>query len=154
MPASSQSYLYRQDKYTSVSRKSQEKWGFLKAPAHLIKILKLGYRDMVKRKKIRLRHGDVLDVEEYHDGNYGSPGKSRQKKEKPTKEQVRLINQRNKVRRCRWRLIQYFDQGDLFITWTYAVGNRPPDMEGALKDFRAAITKIRKIYRALSLIHI
>ena len=23
---------------------------------------------MVKRKKIRLRHGDVLDVEEYHDG--------------------------------------------------------------------------------------
>ena len=103
---------------------------------------------MVKRKKMRLRHGDVLDVEEYHDGNYGSPGKSRQKKEKPTKEQVRLINQRNKVRRCRWRLIQYFDQGDLFITWTYEVGNRPPDMAGALKDFRAAIIKIRKIYRA------
>mgnify|MGYP007026099528 CR=1 FL=1 len=45
--------------------------GLLEAPAHLIKILKLGYRDMVKRKKIRLRHGDVLDVEEYHDGNYG-----------------------------------------------------------------------------------
>ena len=86
---------------------------------------------MVKRKKMRLRHGDVLDVGEYHDGNYGSPGKSRQKKEKPTKEQVRLINQRNKVRRCRWRLIQYFDQGDLFITWTYEVGNRPPDMAGA-----------------------
>ena len=42
--------------------------GLFKAPAHLIKILKLGYRDMVKRKKIRLRHGDVLDVEEYHDG--------------------------------------------------------------------------------------
>lgn len=103
---------------------------------------------MVKRKKMRLRHGDVLDVEEYHDGNYGSPGKSRQKKEKPTKEQVRLINQRNKVRRCRWRLIQYFDQGDLFITWTYEIGNRPPDMAGALKDFRAAIIKIRKIYRA------
>lgn len=30
---------------------------------------------MVKRKKIRLRHGDVLDVEEYHDGNYGGEGK-------------------------------------------------------------------------------
>lgn len=51
----------------------------------MIKILKLGYRDMVKRKKIRLRHGDVLDVEEYHDGNYGGKGKTRQKKEKPTK---------------------------------------------------------------------
>lgn len=103
---------------------------------------------MVKRKKIRLRHGDVLDVEEYHDGTYGSPGKSRQKKEKPTKEQVRLINRRNKARLCRWRLIQYFDQGDLFITWTYEVGNRPPDMAGALKDFQKAMSKIRKIYRA------
>ena len=102
---------------------------------------------MVKRKKIRLRHGDVLDVEEYHDGNYGGKGKTRQKKEKPTKEQVRLINRRNKARLCRWRLIQYFDQGDLFITWTYATENRPPDMEGALKDFQKAMAKVRKIYR-------
>nr|DAH44506.1 MAG TPA: hypothetical protein [Caudoviricetes sp.] len=28
MPASSQSYLYRQDNCNSVSQKSQEKWGF------------------------------------------------------------------------------------------------------------------------------
>lgn len=115
----------------------------------MIKILKLGYRDMVNRKKIRLRNGDILDVEEYHDGNYGSPGKTRRKKEKPTKEQVRLINQRNKAKRCRWRLLQYFNEGDLFITWTYEVRNRPPNMEGALKDFRAAIGKIRKVYRGL-----
>ena len=40
---------------------------------------------MVKRKKMRLKHGDVLDVEEYHDGNYGGKGKTRQKKEKPTR---------------------------------------------------------------------
>ena len=104
---------------------------------------------MVNRKKIRLRNGDILDVEEYHDGNYGSPGKTRRKKEKPTKEQMRLINQRNKAKRCRWRLIQYFDQGDLFITWTYEVKNRPPNMDGALKDFRVAIGKIRKAYRGL-----
>ena len=104
---------------------------------------------MVNRKKIRLRNGDILDVEEYHDGNYGSPGKTRRKKEKPTKEQMRLINQRNKAKRCRWRLIQYFGQGDLFITWTYEVKNRPPNMDGALKDFRAAIGKIRKVYRGL-----
>ena len=39
--------------------------GLLEAPAHLIKILKLGYRDMVKRKKMRLRHGDVLDAVSY-----------------------------------------------------------------------------------------
>lgn len=102
---------------------------------------------MVNRKKIRLRNGDILDVEEYHDGNYGSPGKTRRKKEKPTKEQVRLINQRNKAKRCRWRLLQYFNEGDLFITWTYEVRNRPPNMEGALKDFQKAMAKVRKIYR-------
>lgn len=43
---------------------------------------------MVKRKKMRLRHGDVLDVQEYHDGNYGARGKTRCDKEKPTKEQI------------------------------------------------------------------
>lgn len=123
--------------------------GLFIALSDLIKILKLGYRDMVNRKKIRLRNGDILDVEEYHDGNYGSPGKTRRKKEKPTKEQVRLINQRNKAKRCRWRLLQYFNEGDLFITWTYEVRNRPPNMDGALKDFRAAIGKIRKVYRGL-----
>lgn len=104
---------------------------------------------MINRKKIRLRNGDILDVEEYHDGDYGSPGKTRRKKEKPTKEQVRLINQRNKAKRCRWRLLQYFNEGDLFITWTYEVRNRPPNMDGALKNFRAAIGKIRKVYRGL-----
>ena len=64
MPASSQSYLYRQDKYTSVSRKSQAKWGFLKAPAHLIKILKLGYRGNGKAKENEVK-------------TWGCPGRGR-----------------------------------------------------------------------------
>ena len=53
-----------------------------------------------KRKTTRLRGGDVLAVEEYHDGRYGAPGMPRQKKEKPTKEDMQKVNAMNKARRC------------------------------------------------------
>lgn len=48
------------------------------------------------RKTYRLRKGKILEVEEYHQGNYGAPGERRNKKEKPTKEQMQLINRMNK----------------------------------------------------------
>ena len=34
----------------------------------------------VKRKTYRYRDGDIIDVEEYHDGRYGAPGEKREKK--------------------------------------------------------------------------
>lgn len=101
----------------------------------------------VKRKTTRLRGGDILEIEEYHDGNYGAPGKGRQKKKKPTKEQMAYINQLNKARRCRLRLLEYMSEGDYFGTWTYRKSERPPDMQAALKDFDRAIRKVRPWYR-------
>ena len=101
----------------------------------------------VKRKTTRLRGGDILEIEEYHDGNYGAPGKGRQKKKKPTKEQMAYINQLNKARRCRLRLLEYMSEGDYFGTWTYRENERPPDMQAALKDFDRAIRKVRTWYR-------
>ena len=32
--------------------------------------------------------GDVIEREEFHDGRYGGPGRKRQKRKKPTKEQL------------------------------------------------------------------
>lgn len=101
----------------------------------------------VKRKTYRFRGGDILDVEEFHDGDYGAPGKSRLKKKKPTKEQMIKVNALNKARKCRQRLLQYFTTGDLFATWTYEIKNRPQDMKQALKDFQAAIRKVRDEFR-------
>ena len=101
---------------------------------------------MTKRKTYKFRRGDVIDVEEYHDGNYGNPGGKRIKKEKPTQEQMEKVNAMNKARRCRQRLLMYFDHGDCFATWTYEIKNRPPDMATALKDFQRAMKKIRKEY--------
>ena len=51
---------------------------------------------MVKRKRYRFRQGDVIDVEEFHDGRYGGPGAGRTKRAKPTEEQMRAVNAQNK----------------------------------------------------------
>ena len=68
----------------------------------------------VKRKTYHFRKNDIIEVEEFHDGNYGAPGKSRVKREKPTAEQTQRVNALNKARRCRHRLLEYFTPGDIF----------------------------------------
>ena len=100
-----------------------------------------------KRKTYRLRRGDVIDIEEHHDGNFGAPGEKRTKREKPTKEQMQLVNAMNKARKARLRLLEYFNPGDCFATWTYEVKNRPQDMKTALKHFQAAMRHVRKEYK-------
>lgn len=102
---------------------------------------------MTKRKQYRFKQGKIIDVEEYHDGRYGAPGCAREKKRNPTKEQIQRINAWNKARRCRQKMLEYFNPGDCFATWTYEVRNRPPDMEHALKDFQKAIRSVRKEYK-------
>ena len=102
---------------------------------------------MIKRKIYKFRRGDIIDVEEFHDGRYGASGKKRSDKVKPTEEQMRIVNTLNKARRCRQRLLMYFHPGDLFATWTYEEKNRPPDMQSALKDFQKAMRKVREEYR-------
>ena len=101
----------------------------------------------VKRKTIKLRNGDILDITENHDGNHGAPGKARQKKKKPTKEEIQKNNAMNKARRTRLRLLQYFCPGDCFATWTYEKNKRPSEMDEALSDFQKAIRKVRREYQ-------
>lgn len=99
---------------------------------------------MIKRKTYKHSKGDIIDVEEFHDGKYGDPGGKRADKVKPTKEQMMKVNAENKARRCRLRLLTYFDAGDCFATWTYSPKHRPPNMKAALKDFQKAIRLVRK----------
>ncbi len=101
---------------------------------------------MVKRKRYSYKNG-IVDIEEYHDGRYGRSGTKREKKEKPTNEQMRLVNIRNKEKLCRQRMLEYIKPGDILATWTYDVRNRPPDMEGAKEDFRRTMRAVRKEYR-------
>ena len=101
----------------------------------------------IKRKEYRFRKGDILDIEEYHDGKYGDPGGKRLKRRKATPEDMIRVNKWNKEKRCRQRLLCYFKPGDLFVTWTYRVDARPPDMKEALKDFQKAMRYVRREYK-------
>ena len=102
---------------------------------------------MIKRKKYNFRKGDIIDVEEFHDGRYGAPGEKRQKRVKPTQEQIRMVNAQNKAKRCRQKMLAYFKTGDILATWTYEVENRPPTMQDALKDFKKAMRYVRREYK-------
>jgi hypothetical protein len=92
------------------------------------------------------RDGDIVDRCEYHDGRYGAPGQRREKKKKLTEEQVRKINQYNKVQKCRHKLLTYIQPSDLWVTWTYEVERRPADMKKAKKHFAKAMRKVRGEY--------
>lgn len=100
-----------------------------------------------KRKRTYLRRGKIIDVEEHHDGCYGAPGLRRKKKAKPTKEQMQQVNVLNKMRRCRLKLLEYFDEGDYFLTFTYNKAERPEDMDMARKHFEKTVRRIRNEYR-------
>lgn len=100
-----------------------------------------------KRQTYELKNKDIIDVHEYHDGNYGAKGETRQKKRKPTREEVEKINQLNKARRCRLKLLTYFNPGDVFATWTYDLRKRPSNMKTALKHFQKAMRYVRKEYK-------
>ena len=102
---------------------------------------------MIRRKKCNFRKGDIIDVEECHDGRYGAPGEKRQKRVKPTQEQIRIVNAQNKAKRCRQKMLAYFKMGDILATWTYEVENRPPTMQDALKDFQKAMRYVRREFK-------
>ena len=50
-----------------------------------------------KRVTHTFRKGDILEVKEYHDGRYGARGLPREKKRKPTPEQMAVVNAMNKA---------------------------------------------------------
>ena len=99
---------------------------------------------MTKRQTRTFRGGEIIDITEYHDGNYGAPGKKRIKRDKPTREAVQKVNRMNKTQRCRWKMLTYINPGDLFATLTYRVKDRPASMLVAKEHFRKAIRYIRK----------
>ena len=100
-----------------------------------------------KRVTHTFRKGDILEVKEYHDGRYGARGLPREKKRKPTQEQMAVVNSMNKAETARHRLLEYFGKGDYFLTLTYRVEARPPDMAKAKKDFTNLISKLRTRYK-------
>lgn len=99
---------------------------------------------MYLKKEYRFR--DVIEVEEFHSGRFGAPGESRRERRKATAEDVARVNQYNKEKRCRHRLLEYFDEGDAYTTLTYRKEDRPEDMAECKKHFRSFLAKLQRIY--------
>lgn len=99
---------------------------------------------MYVKKTYRFR--DAVEVEEYHDFRH-YPGGKREKKRRPTPEDVARVNQWRKERTCRHKIRRYFKEGDIYATLTYRQENRPQDMEQAKKDFGAFIRKLKREFK-------
>ena len=90
--------------------------------------------------------GSSKEVEEKHTGRYGARGQKRQKRRKPTKEEIVKQNQWKRERDVR-RLIKWnFTQNDYWMTITYKKGERP-SAEEMKKDMEILIRKARAQYR-------
>lgn len=82
--------------------------------------------------------GDVVEVQKYHGGNYGAPGKKRQPKTRDTPEDVKKVNARQRARKV-WRLIlANFRKGDWHLILRYREKPEDPkrELQGFLKRMR------------------
>ena len=84
-------------------------------------------------------------------GNYGAKGEKRAPKEKPTPEQIRLQNQKNREIRMRRILKANFAEEDLWVTLKYPKGTRKAlwelikDVTGFHSQMRCIITPVSNL---------
>lgn len=93
------------------------------------------------------RYRNATEVEEYHSGRYGAPGQERVKRKKPTPEQMKAVNQKNKEKKCRRKMRRWFRKDDMWVTLTYAPDCRPADMAAAKRHFSRFLKNVRGKYQ-------
>ncbi len=92
--------------------------------------------------------GDTIEIEEKHTGRYGAKGQKREKREKPSPEDIKRQNQWKRERDVR-RIIKWnFKKNDYWTTLTYPRGCRPPVKE-IMGHMQKMIRKVRERYRKL-----
>lgn len=100
----------------------------------------MAYREWIYKSPWGIEH-----VIQYK-GTYGGKLEKRADHEKPTKEQLRRQNQKNKENRVRRTLQLNFRPGDWWITLKYPKGTRKP-IEEVMEDFRGFVKTMRRAYR-------
>jgi hypothetical protein len=88
-----------------------------------------------------------IEICEYHVSGCRPGWMPRQKKKKPTPEEMEKANQREKVRRTRRLMLNNFDEGDLYVTLTYRKDRRPSGMEEAKKDFSRLMGMVKRRFQ-------
>ena len=90
-----------------------------------------------------------IEHELYYRGRYGAKGEKRAAKRKPTPEQIKKQNQKNKENRIRRTIQLNFRPGDWWITLKYPRGTRKP-LDEVMGDFGRFTRKLREKYKKLN----
>ena len=96
------------------------------------------------RKKKEYWFPGSIEIEEYVDGRYGSPGEKRKKKQEVTPEKIKKINRLNKSKKARRMIKNNFFPGDYYITLTFEKDKRPKNILEAKKIWQDMQRKIRR----------
>lgn len=103
-------------------------------------------RKKYKREQRSYYFPSLIEVERIYPGNGGGKGKKREKRQKPTEEQIRKQNQLNREKHLRRILLANFEENDLWVLLTYKKGFRT-DIGSAKKDFKKFIRMLRREWR-------
>lgn len=98
-------------------------------------------------KKMTYRYKNAIEVEEHHIGRYGAPGERRNKKKKPTKEQIADRNRFNKEKVARRKLRRWMKTNDYFSDLTFKEELRPGDMKETKEIWAKFIREVRREYK-------
>ena len=88
--------------------------------------------------------GQYREVHNYYPGNYGAPGKPRQKRRNPTPEEVEEMNQKNRVRNVQRLILANFKPGDWHATLNYGPDQRPETFKEANHNLDLFIDAMRR----------
>ncbi len=87
-----------------------------------------------------------IDHEYHYAGKYGLKGEKRAARRKPTQEEMRRVNQRNKEKRLWHTITANFYPNDVWLTLKYPAGTRK-SYKDVHKDWERFLRRLRKEYR-------
>ena len=90
--------------------------------------------------------GKCKEVKKYYSRMH-KPKEKRIKREKPTREAQEKINIRKQTEQLRWALNCNFQEGDMFVTFSYKKEERPDTYEDLVKQKDKLIKDLRKEYK-------
>ncbi len=102
---------------------------------------------MTVYRKVIYDMGVVMQIKKYKRGNYGAPGEKREKKKKPTPEDVRRQNERNRWRKVQRLILMNFKEGDWHLILKYRPGERPETCDEAKAQLRKFLNRMREAYK-------
>lgn len=98
-------------------------------------------------KKVIYDMGAIIQIQKSYTGNYGAPGKKREKKKKKTPEDIQKQNERNRWKRIQRIILANFREGDWHLILKYRPEERPDTYEEAKAHRKKFLDKMREVFK-------